>query len=193
MTNVSVSSAKALAARFHRSRSGLAAVEFALIAPIMVFMFFAVVEGSDALSTSRRVDLAANTLADLTAQETQITADDASDLFKGVKQIIGDTTTTADYRIVSVIRDPDTDEVIVDWSRDSNGTAPYAKGSVYPGPVEAALIADAASLIVSEVRYAYRPPISRVLALEIDFERTSTRWPRRAFRVEFCATSTNCS
>lgn len=79
---------KTLARSFAQARSGIAALEFAFIAPVMIILFFGVVEGSNALSISRRVALAANTLADLTSQEAQITAAQAADLFTGVEQII---------------------------------------------------------------------------------------------------------
>ncbi|HBS32134.1 MAG TPA: hypothetical protein DEA40_10395, partial [Parvularcula sp.] len=74
--------------RFARSASGLAAVEFALIAPIMILLFFGVVEGSGALSASRKTLLASNTLADLVAQETQILKADLDDLFIGMEDVI---------------------------------------------------------------------------------------------------------
>ena len=67
-----------------RAREGLAAVEFAFIAPIMILLFFGVVEGSAAYSANRKVLLSANTLADLVAQETAITKDNLDDLFVAV-------------------------------------------------------------------------------------------------------------
>ena len=178
---------------FVRSRSGLAAVEFALIAPVMIFMFFAVVEGSDALAVSRRVNLAANTLADLVAQETEIDAASTSDLFSGIEQIIDEGSISADFRIVSLVLDPDTNDVLVHWSRDNTGSAPYAAGSIYTGPANATMLDATSSLIVAEVYYDHAPALSRVLIPSVSFVKTSTRWPRRAFRVQFCTSSTSCT
>ena len=180
--------------RFAQSRSGLAAVEFALIGPVMVFMFLAVVEGSEALSVSRNVTIAANTLADLVAQESEIDASDATDLFSGVEQIIGEGTIAAEFRIVSLIRDPNTSDVLVHWSRDNQGgSPPYTAGSVYTGPADASLLDASSSIIVSEVVYSHTPSLSGVLIPSIDFEKVSVRWPRRTFRVQFCTTPTNCT
>ncbi|MBY0422864.1 MAG: pilus assembly protein, partial [Parvularculaceae bacterium] len=96
---------KTLLRRFAEARSGVAALEFALIAPVMIFLFFAIVEGSDALTESRRASLAANTLADLVAQESQITAADATQLFNGVSQIMNKSPGAVTIRLVSVVFD----------------------------------------------------------------------------------------
>jgi Flp pilus assembly protein TadG len=118
---------------FAASRSGIAAIEFAVIAPVMILLFFGVVEGSNAFSVSRRVSLAVNTLADLTSQESQLTADQADDLFTGVEQIVGQGDIDADIVIVSLIYDAALDEVVVHWSRDNSGGEPYAPGTEYDG------------------------------------------------------------
>ena len=49
-------------------RSGLAAVEFAMVFPIMVVMFFGVVEFSAAIAVDRKATQVARTLSDLTSQ-----------------------------------------------------------------------------------------------------------------------------
>src|ERR1700759_2149126 len=52
-------------------RSGLAAIEFAMLVPIMLVMFFGVVEFSSAIAVDRKVTLTARTLSDLTSQSPQ--------------------------------------------------------------------------------------------------------------------------
>ena len=51
-----------------RDRSGIAATEFAVIVPLMLVMFFGVVEFSSALAVDRKVTLVARTLSDLRSQ-----------------------------------------------------------------------------------------------------------------------------
>ena len=53
-------------------RSGLAAVEFAMIFPIMVVMYFGVVEFSSAIAVDRKATQVARTLADLTSQKASV-------------------------------------------------------------------------------------------------------------------------
>ncbi len=51
-----------------RDRSGIAATEFAVIVPIMLVMFFGVVEFSSGVAVDRKVTLVARTMSDLTSQ-----------------------------------------------------------------------------------------------------------------------------
>jgi len=78
-------------------RKGVAAIEFAFIAPVVIVLFFGVIEGSAALSASRKTLLASTTLADLVAQETQVKKSDLDDLFTGAKSIISDGTVNASF------------------------------------------------------------------------------------------------
>ena len=110
----------------------MAATEFALLLPVLLIIFFGVVEGSDALSVNRRVALASNTLADLATQETELQTSDADDLFTGVEQIINVTGAAMDIRLISVIAgdcdgDGTDDGPSVHWSYDNSGTEPLAR------------------------------------------------------------------
>lgn len=182
-----------LASCFASDRTGLAAIEFALLAPIMVFMFFATVEGSDALATSRRVTQSVNTIADLVAQETEIQTAALGDLFVGMEDIIDTGAITVDFRVVSLIVDPDTNDVVVHWSRDNSGGTPYAAGTVYSGPADVSLLDPTASIIVGEVQYDYTPSLTNKLLPSVAFNKHATRWPRRTFRVQLCTTPTSCT
>ncbi len=178
--------------RFWSARSGLAALEFALILPVMVILFFGVVESSDALSQGRKVTLAVNTLADLAAQETEILTSEADDLLDGVEQIVGVNGGSATIRLVSVITDPD-DNVIVHWSRDNAGGQPYAPGAAYNDLPNAALLDPNASIIVAEIEYAYTSNLTHFIIPSVNFDRLATRWPRRAMRVQLCTSPGNCT
>ena len=50
--------------------SGLAAAEFAIIVPVMLVLFFGTVEFSSGVAVDRKVTLVAQTLSDLTSQNT---------------------------------------------------------------------------------------------------------------------------
>lgn len=64
------------ARRFATATSGIAAVEFALIVPVMLVMYLGMSELSRAISNSRRVTLLARTLADLTSRGDVVTMND---------------------------------------------------------------------------------------------------------------------
>lgn len=183
---------------FRRCRNGLAAIEFSFIAPVMIVLFFGVVEGSNALSVSRKVSLSVNTLADLASQESSLTAAQASDLFVGVEQIIGQGNINADVRLVSLIPDPDSadpdnPDIIVHWSRDNSGGTPYAAGSSYTELADATLVDASSSLIVGEIEYTYSSVLTKRIIGPVDFAKMATRWPRRSARVQFCVTAGSCT
>jgi Flp pilus assembly protein TadG len=72
-----------LARRWRRDKSGVAAVEFAMIVPIMFFMFIGAVEISQAITVDRRVTQVASSMADLVARkETSITQTEMGDITK---------------------------------------------------------------------------------------------------------------
>jgi hypothetical protein len=182
-----------VARRFAKCRRGLAAVEFAFIAPIMILLFFGVIEGSSAYSTSRKVLLSANTLADLVAQESAITRSSLEDLFVGMEDVIDSRDIAVTFRVVSVVLDPATDEVKVHWSFDSTGAAPYPAGSVYTGDIDKSVLNDTASLIVAETSYDYASPISQKVIGALTMNETATRWPRLSSKVQYCITVGSCT
>ncbi len=171
---------------YRRNQSGVAAVEFALLAPVMVMLFFAIIEGSDALAASRRATLAANTLADLVAQETQIATNDLTGLFQGVELISNASDADLDLTIVSLVYDPDDDRIEVAWSRDDNMGVPYAPGSPYPDVGDPSIFDEASSLIVAELDYRYTSELSAFLIDNFTIRKTSARWPRRSGQVALC-------
>jgi len=62
--------------RFHKAQGGAAAVEFAMLLPILITLFFGVVETTLALVCRADVSLMASTAADLVSQvNTANTAD----------------------------------------------------------------------------------------------------------------------
>lgn len=63
-------------ARLRRSESGLGAVEFALIAPVMILIMFSLVELPRAVMTGQRVARAARTMADLISRGSLTSVDD---------------------------------------------------------------------------------------------------------------------
>lgn len=67
--------------RFLRARKGVAAVEFALILPIMLGLYFGLTELSRALANGRKVSLLSRTISDLVARDSVLTTAKMSDIF----------------------------------------------------------------------------------------------------------------
>lgn len=178
--------------RFARASAGLAAVEFALILPVMVVFFFGMLEASDLFTVNRRLANAANSLVDLAAHEPTITHDQLDDMIIGVTRILEPTdTSTVVMRVISIRKGSDVnDEPRVHWSRDHDGAEPYAENSVYTGLDDNLSLNANSSLLVVEVEYTYNSALGgRVFAIPFEFEHLSKRWPRKSSEVQLCETT----
>jgi Flp pilus assembly protein TadG len=155
-------------------RSGLAAVEFAMIFPIMVVMVFGVIELSAAISANRKAILVARTLSDLTSQMTSVADADLTNLGQAAKAIM---TPYPPSPLVSSITEVYVDSVSgvarVQWSKgltiDATGnvaiapTAPHNPGDVVVLPPDI-VKAKGTYVIWSKVSYKYTPAVGYMLA-----------------------------
>lgn len=184
--------------RFLINASGMAATEFALILPMTMLLFFGMLEGSNLMLAGRRLTHASNTLADLVAQQPQITHAELADVMIGVRRELEPSDTSSlSMRVVSVIRDPDdSSKAIVHWSRDHDGATPYSPGSEYTKLESVNSVNSVASLVVVEFSYVYDSGLtSKVFDRPYRFERLTRRWPRVSPRVQLCdnADPANCT
>src|SRR5882672_5866985 len=74
--------------RFWRACEAFAAAEFAMIAPIMITMYFGAAELTDGYAASAKVTSVASTAADLVAQENSICNAEMADTFSALDAII---------------------------------------------------------------------------------------------------------
>ncbi|GJL96151.1 MAG: hypothetical protein DHS20C05_25560 [Hyphococcus sp.] len=181
------------ARKFLSNREGIAATEFALLLPVMITVFFGMLELSDLMTMNRRVAVAVNTMADLTAQTGELTHNDVDDLMDGITEIIEPHDTSAiGINLVSVIKvdgDP-----VVHWSYDESGTEPYTAGSAFNVLSDNTLITDSGSVIVIEFTYPFVPRFAgHFVTAPFTFNRRAIRWPRLTTRVQLCDNSNNCT
>lgn len=146
--------------RFARDGRGLAAVEFAMVLPVMLVMFFGTVEFSSGVAVDRKVTLVARTLSDLTSQSTAVADSDLSNMFNASIGIMTPySATPANMTISELYVDPKTLAARVQWSQ---GAAPRATSSAVTIP--ASLQVGGSYLIFSEVNYKYVPSVGYVMA-----------------------------
>ncbi|NOJ41719.1 pilus assembly protein [Bradyrhizobium sp. WSM 1791] len=155
-------------------RSGLAAVEFAMVFPIMAVMFFGVVEISSAVAVDRKATLVARTLSDLTSQMASVANADLLSFGETAKAIM---TPYPGSPLISSITEVYIDSASgaarVQWSKglaiDTAGnvsiasTPPHNQGDVVVLPTT--LVAAKGTYVIwSEVSYKYTPAVGYVLA-----------------------------
>ncbi len=145
--------------RFRGSESGVSAVEFALIAPVMVLLYLGMVEISMALSADRKVTNSASAIADLVAQDDVITDAEMVNILDSSAAIIAPFD-VANYSVrISSVSMSLTGDVEVDWS-DARGMVARAPGS-QPGLPDGVLSAGR-SVIWVEVFYDYEAPFREI-------------------------------
>lgn len=180
------------AGEVRKAEDGIAATEFALLLPIMITLFFGMLEISDALMASRRVYTAVNSLADLVAQERDITTAEVDQIMTGVQNMLAPPSgSTVTMRLTSVIRDPaDNTRLIVQWSRDSQNGTPYAVGSIFNKLPNPDVVHASASLVVGEINYNHQSNLTHMFIRSPRlFDLLVTRWPRRTAEVTICGAS----
>jgi Flp pilus assembly protein TadG len=151
---------------------GVAATEFVMIVPLMLLMFFGVVELSSGVAVDRKVTLVARTLSDLTSQSVSVTDTDLKNFFAASIGILTPyPATPTQSTITELYVDPTTLKAKVQWSKASTidstgkvvlGTSSHAPKDIVTIP--AALQVGGTYLIWSEVSYNYAPAVGYVMA-----------------------------
>jgi Flp pilus assembly protein TadG len=151
---------KRAARDFLRDKTGIAAVEFAFILPLMLVLFFGTVEFSQGVAVDRKVTIMARTLADLTSQNTSVTSTQLTNFFKASTAIMTPYSAQPLNSTVSELYvDPSTLAARVQWSV---GSAPRTVSSTVTIPSQ--LQIGGTYLIFSEISYQYVPTVGYVMA-----------------------------
>jgi Flp pilus assembly protein TadG len=160
------------AVRLSRDCRGVAATEFVMIVPLMLAMFFGMVEFSSGVAVDRKVTLVARTLSDLTSQSPSVSDTELSNFFAASIGILTPySASPTQSSITELYVDPTTHKARVQWSKasafDSAGNVVLSASSHSPGDIitiPAALTVDGTYLIWSEVSYKYVPAVGYIMA-----------------------------
>lgn len=149
---------------FARCQSGIAAVEFGLIVPIMLVMFIGTVELSQAITVDRRVSQVASSTADLVARQKQITSTTLNTYMSIIAQLMAPFSATPMKMTISNVYATTSAPTIykVCWVYQHNGGAntTLTKGGNYPtSSLPAGIVQGGTSVIVVQVSYNYAPVI----------------------------------
>jgi len=159
--------------RLIRDTRGVSAVEFALIAPLMVSLYLGCVEISDGVSAQRKVTLIASTVANLTAQSTTLSTTDVSNILDASTAIIYPYSSSTLKMTVSCIAIDANKNATVKWSVTRNGTA--LSGSV---TLPTALQVANTQLVYSQVSYGYRPAVGYTITGTLNLSEQMYMMPR---------------
>lgn len=166
--------------RLRGDRRGVSAVEFALIAPVILLMYFGLAEFCQAFMAQKRMGRTAATVADLVTQNEVVTAAEVADVFEvGRLMMRPFPAVPLEQRVTALTRQPD-GQVRVDWSRAQGMTARGAGSTV---EIPDGLIAADESLVMTEITYDYESPFSELLPGLTRFNHTYYLRPRKVEQV----------
>jgi Flp pilus assembly protein TadG len=160
-----------------RDSRGVAAVEFAMLLPILALLYFGVVELTQGILTQQRAAHVASTIGDLVSQSSSVTSDEVSDIFN-----VGNTvmypypTTSLKMRVSSLTADP-RGNVTVAWSQGSGGLTKLTAGASVSG-VPANVIAANESVVMAESQYTYASVFGQIMPAPLVFSQKYYLHPR---------------
>ena len=160
--------------------SGNAAVDFAILLPVLLALFLGVVEVTSVLRVDRKVIDAAQTTADLVSQRREVDNAQLNDIITAAELIFEPFPASAmKVGIVGVRYDEDTGAPEVDWTKTKNGGSVPNALSVAQGLGE-----EGEGVIVVRVTYDYTPVFFDFILSAMEIEETAVLRPRRSTYVQ---------
>ena len=145
--------------RIARDQRGVSAVEFALLAPVMIGLYLGCAEISDGVSADRKVSLTSAALANLTAQVSTISSSDMTNILDASSAIIAPYAANKLKMTVTCLKIDANKNVTTKWSVTRGGT--INSGSM---TIPTALAVANSYLILAEAAYAYTPTVGYTIS-----------------------------
>ena len=199
--------------RFRTAKDGLAAVEFALILPVMMVMFYGTLEITMALTCRDDISIMTSTAADLIAQESSVQSTDLSNVYNAAGTILypyydpskDPATAGPTIRITSVIYDTSSKSVTsgkVAWTCTQPGSGKLTPATRNKGDTvtfndasgntvtfkdasgnNVGIMVANGSVIMAEVAYNYSSPTNSFVAPNLNMTNFWYTKPRRVAQI----------
>jgi Flp pilus assembly protein TadG len=173
-------------AKLAGDRSGIAAVEFALLMPGLLTLFIGSYELSSLLLAYLKLESAAESAADLvgqTAVNTVLQSSDFTNITNAVKNImVPFSTSGTSLKVAYASVTYSTGSAVINWHTELNGATQITAASL-PHSAAAGTLGTAAngsldSVIVAQVTYSYSSPVSYVLSTNYTLSEAAFVRPR---------------
>jgi Flp pilus assembly protein TadG len=140
--------------RFAAAKQGVAAVEFALILPILVVMLLATFDGGRAIAAYMKMRAATYALASITNQYATIQSTDMTSILGATSVVMAPYTGGTPAVIISQVKINNAGVSSIEWSAAQGTTARAVPSSITP---PTAMVVNSSYLILAEVSYTYTP------------------------------------
>lgn len=162
-------------ARLIGDQRGVSAVEFAMLAPVMIALYFGCVGISDGINIDRKVSLTAAALANLTAQSTTISKGDMTNILNASSAILAPYSASKLKMTVSCLHIDADKNVTVKWSETRNGSK---LTSFSFNSSNSALKVANSQLIFANVTYDYEPVVGNAIVGDLELSDQMFMSPR---------------
>lgn len=165
--------------RFARGTKAVAAVEFALVAPLMLTLYLGSVDLSQGITADRKLASVAGTLGDLLAQANgTLQLNTLNDYFTASQAIMTPFDGNQTPLRMAIVSVPAIGPNSIVEHCVHNGAEHLVNNSPYPLPNEIRDIAVGGAVIVAEAWYTYEPVVGYVLPWEIELHKQFFYVPR---------------
>ena len=171
---------------FWHDLSGLAAVEFALIFPIMLLLFLGSFETTNLVLAYMKLEASAETAADLVAQtrvNTVLQSTDFTNITNAAKLVLSPLPTSGTLlKIAFASMTYNTGSAVVDWHTEVNSATPITTANV-PNNASLSNLGNQAngstdSVIIVTLTYSYSSPFTYVLSSSYTLTELAFNRPR---------------
>lgn len=167
------------ALRFSRDTKAVAAVEFALILPILLLTYIGTAEVSRLIIMDRRLAVVAGAVGDLVARaDGSLPSTVLDDYFEAAEFTMAPYPAGTLKQVVTSVYVNNAGKAKVRWSRGFNGGVKYAKNSIYALPPEMANQSKKKYLIIGEATTQWVPIVDFIFQSGFTLEKTYFYRPR---------------
>jgi Flp pilus assembly protein TadG len=167
-------------------RSGVAAIEFALVLPVMLLLFIGSFEATNLVLASMKLEASAETAADLVAQtkvNTVLQSTDFTNITNAAKQVLTPLPTSGTLlKVAYASATYSTGTAVIDWHYEVNSATAITTANI-PNSASLANLGSQTSgstdsVIIVKLTYAYSSPISYVLSSSYSLVESAFNRPR---------------
>lgn len=162
--------------RFRADIGGVAALEYALIAPMMLAVLLGAFELTDAISAARRAENVGASIADVISRDVLVSDAELADVLAAAPVLMFPSRDPAIGVRISSIEIDAGGRARVFWSEAGGGMEPLVRGEDVT--LAAGLRAPETGVVMVETAYRYRPPLGLTAVRPIELRHVEYRRPR---------------
>lgn len=162
-------------------KRGVALIEFTFAVPVLLLLFVASYQLSDAISAYRKVTMSTRTIADITSQYISVNDTDLDTILNASQQVMSPYDPARATMTVTQVKIDASGNATVDWSRGKNSSGLIAGSSFnLPNSIKQ----PDTSLIVAETIYNYTPSFASSMIGSISMKDQIIMSPRVVESIE---------